>query len=880
MIQGLQTRLRYLFRPKPADELDEEVRLHIEESTEAKIAGGMAREEARRQALIEFGGVEAVREQAYEVRPGILLETIWQDVRFSGRILWKDKGFTAIALLILGLGIGVNVVAFSLVETILLRPLPFSDPSQLVWLQPVKEMGKGRSSATYSVDALEDLRSMNHSFEAITGYYAFSAPENLRLTGSGQPLPVTGIPVLGNFFHELGVKPELGRDFTAAESQTGAGPVVLLSHGFWERQFHGDRSIVGKAIDLDDAPVTVVGVLPASFDFGAIFSPGSKVDVYTPQLLEDIRNDGNTVTMIGRLKPGVTLEQAEEETRILFPKLYWSRKEPRSLGAYGQGRPIPLKEHVSGTLRRSLNLLWAAVGLIMLIVCVNLSNLVTVRAAARAKEFALRMALGASRARVLRQLLTESALLSCAGTVLGLGIAFAATAWLAHQGSVALPLLSMLRVDGRVLLWTMLIALVTSVLIGLGPAMKMTGNDLQQALQDTGTGTSEGRRNEALRSTLVISEVALACVLIVSAGLLLRSFLQVLDVDLGFRPDAAAAIHMDYDRSMKVEQRMAFFQNALREVMAIPGVEVAGISDNLPLARNRSWGAPGVKGVDYPRGSRPETFVYMVSPGYLPAMGIGMQGRDFGWQDDGKSEKVAVLNQSAAQFLFPGQDAVGRMVMFSDTAVRIIGVTKNVHETAVETGSSWQMYLPAAQGWDEAGAQLVVRSRLPAAALGPAILSRLRSLNAGQPSADLLPIQGLVDHATSPRRFFALLVAVFAALGLFLASLGIYGVISYGVTRQTREIGIRMALGASRLSVQLQVIGKTLRLTLTGIAIGTAVSYAVGTAMQSLLFGTRPTDEVTFLVMALLLTLVAVVAGYLPARRASRIDPMIALRSS
>lgn len=875
----LLTRLRFFLKPKPGSDIDEELRLHVEAAVETNLTAGMNPAEARRKAMVDFGGVQSARERCNDARPTAAFDRLRQDVHYALRTLRRDRGFAIVSTLILALSIGANIVVFSLVNTILLRPLPFYNPERLAWIAPVSRTG-GLSGATYSVDAYEDLRAMNTSFADVTGYYAFSTPNNIKLTEGAISSSVTSISVAGNFFHVLGVTPKLGRDFSDAEAQMGASPVTLISYAFWKRQFDGDPAIVGKAISLDTKPVTVVGVLPEAFDFGAVFSPGSKVDLFTPQIMDAIRTDGDSLSLVGRMKPGVTLARATAELRTIAPQLYWGKRDPASKGSYGPMEATSLKEHVAGELRRSLAVLWGAVGLILLIACVNLSNLLIARATVRAKEFALRMALGAGKGRLIRQLVTESAILSVAGTALGLGIAFGVTTWLAHQGSVALPLLAGLRMDSSVLLWTLGIALATSLLLGLAPAFKMTGTDLQGSLKDAGLTASAGRRHERVRVALVISEVALACVLVVGAGLLLRSFLHVMDIDLGFRPSQAATLPLDVDNTLKLETRSAFYANLLHEISSIRGVETAGISDNLPLTRNRSWGPPGVKGVDYPRNARPTSLVYIVSPGYFGAMGIRLEGRDFTWQDAPKSEKVVVINRSAAAFLFPHEDAVGRILSFQETDVRIVAVTPDVHTTGAEANAGWQIYLPIAQGWGEFGAQLVIRSSLPTGVLGPAVMKTLRSLNPGQPLVELQPVQHIVDHATSPRRFFAVLITIFALLGLILASLGIYGVISYSVTRQTQEIGIRMALGASQGSVQRRIISATLRMALIGVAIGTIASLAMSRLISSLLFGTEASDPATFAATVAILVGVAITAAYLPARRASRINPMVALRNS
>lgn len=876
--RGLQ-RLGSFFRKRPLDlELDAEMQSHLELAVEENLKRGLSPSEARRRALVQFGGVEQAKERQRAARGMPWLDIVLQDLRYALRTLRRDRVFTVVAVTILALGIGANIAVFSVVDTILLRPLPFHDPQRLVWIAPAG--ADGLSASTYSADAYDDLLTMNRSYEDVTGYFAFSTSDNVKLTGNGEPTPLTAMGVIGNFFHVLGVQPELGRSFTRDETLKGGPAVVLLSHAYWERQFGGDRGIVGRAITLNAVPTTVVGVLPKKFDFGAAFSPGTKVDVFVPTVLDDIRNEGNTLALIGRLKPGVSVAQSQAEAKTLFPKFYSNKKYPESAGEY-TARPIELKQYVSGKLRRSLIVLWCAVGVILLIVCVNLSNLLLARSAARSKEFALRSALGAGRGRLVRQLLTESLVLTGMGAVLGLGLAYAITSYIAHQGSLALPLLNEVKVDGTALLWTLGISVCAAVLFGLLPGLKMSSGNLQEALKDTGQGMSAGRSHERLRSALVISEVALACVLLVGAGLLLRSFLRVLDVDLGFQPSHAAAIKMDYNDGGSTDKRNAIFEEAIRRVSALPGVESAGISDNLPLERNRGWGGPQAEGKTYRRGEVPGAFVYIVSPGYVEAMGMRLRGRDFTWQDNMKGESTVILNEKAAKFVFPGEDAVGKIVLINGHKVHVIGVVADVHGTNVEGASGEQMYLPTMRDeWGPEGAELVVRTKLPPAQLAGSVLRTLRELNPNQPAVEFRPIHGIVNRAVSPRRFFVMLVGAFAGLGLLLASLGIYGVISYSVTRRTQEIGIRMALGASAGRVQMGVLSKTLKLAAIGIAVGMGASLLVANLISSLLFGTTPTDPITFVAMIVLLGVVAALSGYLPARRASRINPMVALRNN
>jgi len=872
-------RIRSFFRKRELDrDLENELSSHLELAVEENLRQGMSPEEARRQALIKLGGIEPSKELHRQVRGLPFLDSIVQDLRYTFRTLKRDRGFTVIAVLILGLGIGANTAVFSVVDTILLRPLPFAKPQQLVWIAPPPTKC-GFSCETYSADAFEEFRAQNRSLQDVTGYFAFSTEDNYRLTGRGEPLPATGIDMAGNFFQVLGVQPSLGRLFTANETRKGSHPVVLLANAYWKRQFAADPGIVGKAIDLNGQPVTVVGVLPPTFDFGAVFSPGEKVDLYTPMILDDVRDWGNILTMIGRLKPGVSVAQAQADANLLAPQLYFNTKYPDSNKRY-QATLTPLKMYVTGRLRGPLIMLWSAVGAILLIVCVNLSNLLLARAATRSKEFALRSALGAGRMRLVRQLLTESLVLSGAGAALGLGLASAITSFLVHQASIALPLLSDVRVDGSALAWTLLVAISAAVLFGVLPGLRVSSGNLHESLKDAGPGMSEGKKHERVRAVLVISEVALACVLLVGAGLLLRSFLRVLDVNLGFQPDRAAAIKIDYDDGGSPAKRGVIFRQILNHIGAIPGVEDAGMVDYLPLGQNRNWGPLTPKGKTYRPGELPSPLVYVVTPGFFRAMGMRLvAGRDFSWEDSPTSQKVIVINEAAARSLWPRGNAVGQIAVAGGGDRLVIGVVADVRETSVEGAPGWQAYYPATQD-GPAGAELVVRTKLPPDSMATSVIRTLRQLNPNQPAADFQPLQQIVDHAVSPRRFFVLLVASFAGFGLVLASLGIYGVISYSVTRRTQEIGIRMALGASPANVQLMVIRVTLRLVLAGAGLGVLASLGVARLIASLLFGITPADPLTFAATVIVLTSVALVAGYLPARRASRIDPMSALRAN
>jgi predicted permease len=885
--------LAFVWR-KPFDsDLDDELVAHLQMAIDDNIARGLPPAEARRVALVSIGGIEQARYKQRESRGFMNIDILMQDLKYTLRTLWRDPSFTVIAALILALAIGANIAVFSVVNTLLLRPLPFPNAHQLVWIAPPPTKC-GLSCATYSTDAYDTFRVNSRSYQDVTGYFAFSSADNLSLNLGGAPIPATSIDVIHNFFQVLGIQTQMGRVFNADDARNGAAPVVILTNAWWKRQFNADPHIIGKAFDMNGTQTTVIGVLPASFDFGAVFAPGTKVDAITPlNLYGPPRDWGNIITFIGRMKPGVTLAQAVDEAKRVAPKMCWNNKFPETCGNYKEAVvPFPLKDYISGKLRRSLVVLWCAVGAILLIACVNLSNLLLARAAGRSKEFAMRGALGASRVRIVRQLLTESLVISGMGATFGFLLAAVLVSWLAHQGAIALPLLSTIHMDGAALAWTILIAVFAATVFGLVPGLRMAGGNMYENLKDAGPGATASRKHERVRSVLVVSEVALACMLLVGAGLLLRSFMNVLNVDLGFQPERAAAVKVDYndsvpndkDGSLSAKKRGVILQEILRRIGSLPGVEAAGITDYLPLGQNRSWGLPFPKGVKPPQ-QVAGPLVYVITPGYMHAMGTPIRGRDFTWSDGPGSLPVIIINKSFAKFLagyahWTNGDAVGEPLGNGGGAdLHIVGVVDDVHEENVDGEAGWQIYYPATQA-GPVGAELVVRTRMQPSALAGSVLATLREMNPKQPAAEFKPITLLVKHAISGRQFFMLLVAAFATLGLLLAALGIYGVISYTVTRKTSEIGIRMALGATAALVQRQVLAGTLRLALIGIVVGGVASIAGARLISSLLFETSPWDGLTYVTMAVALLAVAALSGYIPAFRASRINPTVALRSN
>ncbi len=804
------------------------------------------------------------------------LDLFVQDCRYALRTLHRDAAFSVFAVLIAGLGIGASSTVFSVVNALLLRPLPFADPDRLVWI--TNHESRGLSGQTTQVNHMLDLRERTQSLEAIAGYFAFSGVGDNVLTGRGEPERLSDVPVSDNFFSVLGVQPLLGRTFNAAEGQWHGPKAVMLSEAFWARRFASDPGIVGTAITLNNEACTVVGIVPASFDFASIFSPGSHIDLFLPfPLTPETNRWGNTMAMIGRLKPGATVAQAQAEMTGLGVQLTREHPERNNFGGF----VASLATQVNGRFRLALWVLAGAVGAVMLIVCANLSNLLLARSAERQKEIAIRTALGAGRGRLVVQSLAEGLVLSGTGAVLGVALAIGGTRALAHLDAVSIPMLARVQLDLTTLGFTVAIAIVTGVIFGLAPAIQAPRAALHDVLKDATRGTTEGRKRSVVRRALAVSEVAFACVLLVGASLLIRSFVRVLDVDLGFRPSQAVTLRVDPDSSYSTkEQRNAYFDEVLRRVMAIPRVEAAGITDALPLGRNRTWGT-AAKGVVYPPNQGLAAFVRIVSEGYPAAMGIPLiAGRDISPQDTATSEPVIVVNATMAKTLWPGEDAIGKFVLNDCGAERrVVGVVGDVRHLAVEQTSGNEMYIPVRQCDDLESADLVVRSTLPTAELTSAVRSALQPIAPNIVGSDFRTIQQLVDRSVSPRRVVVLLLGGFAIFALVLASLGIYALISYTVNQRTQEIGIRMALGVSSSLVQRGIILQTLRLSAIGVVLGLAVSWVMARSLTGLLFGVTATDPLTFFGMPFVLAAVAVLAGYLPARRAARIDPLQALRA-
>ena len=888
---GIRAGVRRVFRiPLHTPELaaadaSDELRTFLDERVEHLIAHGMPPEEARAEALRRLGSPlrdarELIRSSAVArertVRSRQWFEDLEQDVRFAARTLGRDRLFTLSAVAIISLGIGASATVFSVADALLVRPLPFRDPDRLVWM--ANGTHGGLSGQTAQVNHLLALHEQDRSFADVAGYFAFYGIGDASLVRNGDAIRLSAVPVTQNFFSMLGVQPVLGRSFTPEESSADVTNVVMLSYSLWQREFASDPSIVGKSITLNNSPQTVVGVLPSTFDFGSVFAPGTRIDLFIPfPLTEGNDRQGNTLALIGRLRPGATIAGATAELAVLSPQITAAHPERNAFTPHLSA----LRTHVVGQIHSALVMLAFAVGTVMLIVCANLSNLLLVRATARRKEMAIRAALGAGRRRLVRQMLTESVLLSAAGAAIGLMLAVLGTRAIARLQTVNLPLLGDVRVDASSFAFIVCLAMLAGLIFGMAPALQLSELAVHDALKASGRGSTENRSGRRVRTALVVSEIALACVLLVGSGLLIRSFLKLLDVDLGFRPEMVTAIRIDPDQQVLASQARfaSYVDEALRLTKALPGVKAAAITDGLPLGKNRTWGvkAEGEARKDV---QNPVAYIRLASDGIVGAMGMQLvAGRDLAATDDSAHERVVMINETMASTLWPGQDAIGKVALI-DTARRVVGVVRDVRHLSLDQAAGLELYIPYRQIVDYPTVDLIVRSAVPATSLARSIRTALAPIAPDIALNEVQTLGQIVDRSVSPRRFFTMLLSGFAAVALALALFGIYGVISYTVAHQQQEIGVRMALGASQGAVQRKILRETLELAVIGIVLGTAASWIVARLLRSQLFGVSSTDPATFVAMIVVVTAVALISGYLPARRASRIDPTVAFRSS
>lgn len=888
---GIRAGVARLFRlplrtPKHVDD-DATAELHafLDERVADLTARGMtpvaAREEALRRLGHSFTDAARLLQHSARTRERRMsmrgyLDDLRLDTRFALRTLRRDRTFTLFAILVAGLGIGACVTVFSIVNGVLLRPLPVREPQELAWIANTGE--SGWSGVTVQSFTLRDVRAQTRAFSDVAGYFPFYETDNTTLTSGGESSRLTAVSVTGNFFPLLGVRPMLGRAFTTEES-SGSGPrAVMLSYLTWKNRFAADSAIVGQSIVLNANPVTVVGVLPPSFDFAALFAPGTSVEMFVPFPLTDKTNGwGNCLTMIGRLRQDVSLERAMAELRVVAARIGAEHPERNSFTP----SVTTLRDYVSGNVGSALVVLLLSVAVVMTIVCANLSHLLLARGSTRKKEMAVRLALGARRGRLSRQLLTESGVLAMGGAALGLLLAIVGTRFMAGLTTFGIPLLNTVSLDARALGFTALLTLIAGLAFGLAPALSMPMADVNGALKGASRGSTATRRGRWSRDTLIVSEIALACVLVFAATLLTRSFIEVMRTNPGFRPDHVVAVRADPGRAQlaSTARLVAYIDDVLARTRALPGVQSVGLTDGLPLGGNRSWGI-GAQGVAYSRDNpMPEAFVRVISDGYVSALGMHLvKGRDFAPQDGPSSARVILINETMAHTLFPGGDALGRMVL-ADTVRRVVGVVGDVRHLALDESAGLEFYLPFRQTSDFTAMHIVARTTVEPAAFTGALRNALQQVVPNLPARDFQTLQERVDHALSPRRFTTALMNAFALFAVMLALLGIHGMVSYTVNQREQEMGVRMALGASAARLQLGVVQGTVRLAVIGMMTGSVASLLLARWMERLVYGVKATDTATFAIMLATITVVAVISGYLPARRVSRIDPITALRA-
>ncbi|HEU5179459.1 MAG TPA: ABC transporter permease [Candidatus Polarisedimenticolia bacterium] len=875
----LASLLRSLFRKSRLDrDLDSELRFHIEAQAEANLVKGMTPEQARREALISLGGFEPVREEVRQARPGIWLETLWRDVCFGARMLRKNPGFTSVAVLTLALAIGANTALFSVVYAVQLRGLPYPGADRIMMLWEKSRDGE----STIGYPTFADWQAQNHTIEAM----AAMSDWDPILSAGETPEMVQGASVTPDFFRVLGVGPMLGRTFTDKD-----GPptrVAILSHRLWKERFHADPSLIGKPIRVYGVDRTVIGVMPP--DFQPVLTPlNERVDIWRPLGYQGEEPPAcrtcRHLRIVARLRSGVTAERATADLDAISGGM--KRAHP---GDYDETGAIlePLAEQFTGPSRTALYVLLGAVGFVLLVACANVANLLLVRSLARGKEFVLRAALGAGRARLARQLVTESLLLAAAGGFLGVLLAAWGTRALLALSPANLPRIEQAGLNAPVLLFTLSATVVTGIFFGVAPALYAARSNAGDSLRQAGRATS-GPRQHRLRKILVVMNVALALVLLTGAGLTLNSLVRLLSVDPGFARERVLTMTLSifgprYLEDDADKQALATYRSLLERIAAIPGVRAAGMVSQLPLGGNID--RYGVLAQDKPLANpekAPAADRYAVTPGYLEAMQIPLRrGRTLTEQDSALSGKVVLVNESLAREIWAGEDPIDKLIRVGGPDApwrRVVGVVGDIHHSGLDDGHRLQFYAPEEQ-WNfvDYGMSLAVRTAGDPTVAADTVRKAVWSVTPDVLITDVRSIDGVIEASVAHPRFTMILLGFFAATALLLAAMGIYGVASFGVTQRTQEIGTRMALGALPRDVLRLTLGEGMALLLSGVFIGIAGALALTRFLRSLLFEISPTEPSVFLAVALLLCMVGAAACYLPARRATRIDPVTALR--
>jgi len=868
-------RLHAVLRSNRIDrEIDEEIRFHLEMRSQENIEAGMNPADARREAIRRFGNITYIKEISRDVRGGGMLETLLQDLRYGARMLLKQPVFTAAAVITLALGIGATTTVFSIVDAVLLRPLPFKEPERLVMVWEINQQQEKDSQAS-STGNFADWQGQSQAFEDMAAYFNW----NTNLTGVDDPERLNSAIVTGHFFQVLGVGAKIGRVLLPGDDQPGSDGVVLLSHGLWQRRFGADPRIVGEKLTLSGGSPTIVGVMPPDFKF-----PDEEVELWMPagfsaRQLQDRR--GKFIKVIARLKPEIKLDQAQAEMKAVAARL--EQQYPDTNTGW-EVKVARLDSVRVGKARLALLVLLGAVGFVLLIACVNVANLLLARAAARRREFAIRVALGASRMRLTTQLLTESFLLAVFGGLIGVLLAYWGISIVTFLNPGDIPRIDETGINGRVLGFTLATSAISVIIFGLAPALFASNSNPQESLKAEGRSMDGGSKRR-LRDALVVSEIAVALILLIGAGLMIKSFWRLQSVSPGFKSDnlLTMRIWLPASRYAENHQQIAFFQQLTDRIERVPGVLSVGAIQDLPIRRNRM-------GFDFvidgrpapPSGDKWDAAYRVVTPEYFATMDIPLlSGRQFTDENNQQAGQVVVINQSFARQFWPDGDALGKRIRFGGEGApwsEIIGVVGDVKHMGLDVEEGPAIYQPHAQKPEFLRWMTVVaRTNVEPMTLASAVRSQVLAMDKDQPVYDIATMEQLLSQSVANPRFYMVLLGLFAFISLALAAVGVYGLLAFWVTQRTKEIGIHLALGAHQSHVMRIVMGKGFRLTLFGVALGLTGAFILTKVMQSLLYEVSTTDPVTFLGISLVLILVAVLACYIPARRATRVDPMIAL---